>query len=198
MFARINGINWKKYTCTLKPIGSDLKAKFVINFGSTGTVWLDFVSLFPRQTFKGRPNGMRRDLAQYLADLKPAFVRWPGGCFVEGINIESAANWKRTLGPVEKGQALIVYGVTGRVIGLVIMNTFSFAKTLAPMHCMCSMPAYPVNTAAALLFPRTPCSQWWMMCWMLLNMLSVRSIPNGARCGLPVAIPNRSRLNTWK
>jgi alpha-L-arabinofuranosidase len=45
---------------------------------------------------------MRKDLAQYLANLKPAFVRWPGGCYVEGINIENAANWKRTLGPVEK------------------------------------------------------------------------------------------------
>lgn len=98
----VKGSNWKKYSCTLKPTTTDLKAKFVFTFGSTGTVWLDFVSLFPQQTFKNRPNGMRRDLAQYLADLKPAFVRWPGGCFVEGINIENAANWKRTIGPQEK------------------------------------------------------------------------------------------------
>ena len=101
-FVNVKGADWKKYNCVLKPSASDLKAKFVISFGSTGTVWIDFVSLFPQQTFKNRPNGMRKDLAQYLADLKPAFVRWPGGCFVEGINIESAANWKRTLGPVEK------------------------------------------------------------------------------------------------
>lgn len=102
VFDNIKGKTWKKYSCTLKPLASDLKAKLVFSFGSTGTVWLDFVSLFPQQTFKNRPNGMRKDLAQYLANLKPAFMRWPGGCFVEGINIENAANWKRTLGPVEK------------------------------------------------------------------------------------------------
>lgn len=102
VFDNIKGKSWKKFTSTLKPTASDLKARLVFSFGSTGTVWLDFVSLFPQQTFKNRPNGMRKDLAQYLANLKPAFVRWPGGCFVEGINIENAANWKRTLGPVEK------------------------------------------------------------------------------------------------
>lgn len=101
-FSTVKGNAWKKYTCVLKPAASDGKARLAISFGSTGTIWLDFVSLFPQQTFKNRPNGMRRDLAQYLANLKPAFIRWPGGCFVEGINIESAANWKRTLGPVEK------------------------------------------------------------------------------------------------
>ncbi|MDF2192919.1 alpha-L-arabinofuranosidase C-terminal domain-containing protein [Paraflavitalea sp. CAU 1676] len=101
-FTNIKGSTWKKYNCVLSPSATDGKARLVISFGSTGTVWLDFVSLFPQQTFKNRPNGMRRDLARYLADLKPAFVRWPGGCFVEGINIESAANWKRTLGPIEK------------------------------------------------------------------------------------------------
>jgi alpha-L-arabinofuranosidase len=42
------------------------------------------------------------DIAKYIADLKPAFIRWPGGCFVEGINIQSAPDWKNTIGPVEK------------------------------------------------------------------------------------------------
>ncbi len=49
-----------------------------------------------------RPNGLRQDLAQYIADLKPAFIRWPGGCFVEGITIQSAPLWRNTIGPVEK------------------------------------------------------------------------------------------------
>ncbi|HEV8287253.1 MAG TPA: alpha-L-arabinofuranosidase C-terminal domain-containing protein [Chitinophagaceae bacterium] len=101
-FKSITGNEWKKYTCKLQAAQSDPKAKFVMSFGSTGTVWLDFVSLFPAKTFKNRPNGLRHDLAQYLADLKPAFIRWPGGCFVEGINIESAPTWRRSIGPVEK------------------------------------------------------------------------------------------------
>ncbi len=101
-FKSVAGVNWKKYTCKLQALQSDPKAKFVMSFGGTGTVWLDFVSLFPAKTFKNRPNGLRADLAQYLADLKPAFVRWPGGCFVEGINIENAPNWRRSIGPIEK------------------------------------------------------------------------------------------------
>ena len=101
-FQSIVSNTWKKYTCQIVATDSDSKAKFMINFGSTGTVWLDMVSLFPSKTFKNRPNGMRYDLAKYLADLKPAFVRWPGGCFVEGINIESAPSWRRSIGPVEK------------------------------------------------------------------------------------------------
>ena len=100
-FKTVASPKWKKYTCQLKAGGSHPKAKFVMSFGSAGTVWLDFVSLFPAKTFKNRPNGMRPDLAQYLADLKPSFVRWPGGCFVEGINVESSPNWKRSIGPVE-------------------------------------------------------------------------------------------------
>ena len=96
------GTEWKKLKATLKATGSDSNARFYLSFSKKGTVWLDFVSLFPTKTFKNRPNGMRVDLATYLEELKPAFVRWPGGCFVEGISVESAPNWKRSLGPVEK------------------------------------------------------------------------------------------------
>lgn len=99
---KVGGSAWKRYTCTLTATDSDPKATFHLSFGSKGVVWLDFVSLFPAKTFRDRPNGMRLDLANYLSELKPAFIRWPGGCFVEGINIESAPNWKRTLGPLEE------------------------------------------------------------------------------------------------
>lgn len=100
-FTSVNSSTWKKYTCTFIPKKSDGKARFAFSFGSTGNIWFDFVSLFPRKTFKNRQNGVRADLGQYLSDLKPAFVRWPGGFFVEGINIESAPNWKSSIGPVE-------------------------------------------------------------------------------------------------
>ncbi|MEO6232603.1 MAG: alpha-L-arabinofuranosidase C-terminal domain-containing protein [Ferruginibacter sp.] len=98
----LSGNAWKKYTCQLLAKQTNAKAKFVLSFGSTGIVWLDMVSLFPAKTFMNRPNGLRLDLAQYIADLKPAFVRWPGGCFVEGINVENTPNWKKSIGPVEK------------------------------------------------------------------------------------------------
>ncbi len=101
-FSSLGGSEWKKYDCRLTAEGTDGKARFVLSFGSTGTVWLDMVSLFPEKTFMHRPNGLRADLAQYIADLKPAFVRWPGGCFVEGINVENTPSWKKSLGPLEK------------------------------------------------------------------------------------------------
>jgi alpha-N-arabinofuranosidase len=104
-FASVKGNTWKKFNCTLIPSETDPYAKFAISFGSTGTVWLDYVSLFPEKTFKNRKNGMRLDLAEKIAGLKPAFVRWPGGCYVEGITIESAPNWKESIGPVEKRKA---------------------------------------------------------------------------------------------
>jgi len=99
-FTDINKKGWTKYSATLSAVKSDPAAHFVLSFGNTGVAYLDFVSLFPQQTFK--QHGLRADLANYIADLKPAFIRWPGGCYVEGINIESAPDWKRTLGPVEK------------------------------------------------------------------------------------------------
>lgn len=101
-FTSIADGDWKKYSCVLIPSSTDGKARFAFSFGSTGNLWFDFVSLFPRKTFKNRPNGVRADLGKYLADLKPAFIRWPGGCFVEGINVESAPNWKSSIGKVEK------------------------------------------------------------------------------------------------
>jgi alpha-L-arabinofuranosidase len=101
-FNTIKGIAWKKYSCTFKPTSSDSKAKFVMSFAAEGTIWLDFVSLFPVKTFKNRRNGLRPDLAQLIEGLKPSFVRWPGGCYVEGITIESAPDWKTSIGPVEQ------------------------------------------------------------------------------------------------
>lgn len=100
-FKNVAGETWRKYECRLRASGSDAKARFVMTFGSAGTVWLDFVSLFPAKTFKNRPNGLRLDLAQMINGLKPAFVRWPGGCFVEGIAVETRPQWKQTLGRLE-------------------------------------------------------------------------------------------------
>jgi alpha-L-arabinofuranosidase len=100
-FQTISHKGWKKYSCSLKAVSGDDKARFVLSFPGEGVVWLDFVSLFPAKTFKGRTNGLRPDLAALIEGLKPSFVRWPGGCYVEGITIESAPDWKKTIGPPE-------------------------------------------------------------------------------------------------
>ena len=92
---------WKKYESVLHANATDSKARLVLSFSSKGQAWLDFVSLLPEKTFHNRPNGLRLDLAQMIAELKPGFIRFPGGCFVEGITIEDRPQWKRTLGPLE-------------------------------------------------------------------------------------------------
>ncbi len=102
--SRVNadgGLSWKKYQTILHATATDPKARLVLSFPTKGQLWLDFVSLFPEKTFRNRPNGLRPDLAQMIADLKPGFIRFPGGCFVEGITIEDRPQWKRTLGPLE-------------------------------------------------------------------------------------------------
>ncbi len=89
--------SWVEELRVIEPTGSDDKARLALEFDAPGKVWLDYVSLFP-PTFNGRYNGMRQDVAQCLADLKPAFFRWPGGCVVEGISLPNRFDWKKTLG----------------------------------------------------------------------------------------------------
>ncbi|BDI34557.1 hypothetical protein CCAX7_66080 [Capsulimonas corticalis] len=95
------GPAWAKSEVTLTATGSDPTARLDLGFTGKGTVWLDMVSLFPADTFLGRPNGLRKDMAQMIADLKPSFVRFPGGCFVEGLyQVKEAWRPLRTLGDV--------------------------------------------------------------------------------------------------
>jgi alpha-L-arabinofuranosidase len=89
---------WKPYRLELTSQGDDPKARLVISATKPGTVWLDMVSLFPRKTWKSRPNGLRPDLAEMLQNLHPAFLRFPGGCWVEGDTMRLASRWKKTIG----------------------------------------------------------------------------------------------------
>ncbi len=89
---------WEAYKLTLAPKQTDPKARLVISTTKAGTFSLDMVSLFPKNTWKNRPNGLRPDLAEMLAGLKPSFVRFPGGCWVEGDTMALAYRWKQTIG----------------------------------------------------------------------------------------------------
>lgn len=89
---------WNDIKVLLEPAVTDSKAVLALEFDAKGKIWVDYVSLFPENTFNKRPNGLRKDIAEMLAGLKPAFVRWPGGCVVEGISLENRFEWKKTLG----------------------------------------------------------------------------------------------------
>ena len=90
--------DWKRYQLTLKANATDPKARLAITATQPGMFWLDMVSLFPKRTWKNRPNGLRPELADMLAGLKPGFVRFPGGCWVEGETMGLAYRWKQTIG----------------------------------------------------------------------------------------------------
>ncbi len=92
---------WKKYELTLitGKAAPSATNRFVISAGSPGTVWFGFVSLFP-PTFNNRPNGNRSDIMQLLAAMKPAFLRFPGGNYLEGRTIATRFDWKKTIGDI--------------------------------------------------------------------------------------------------
>ena len=91
----------------LHPNDTDAKAKLYILVDGKGTIDLDVVSLFPQKTWKNRPGGLRADMVQALADLKPGFMRFPGGCIVEGPRLSGRYQWKKTLGPVDERPLLV-------------------------------------------------------------------------------------------
>lgn len=94
--------NWKKYEIVLTVAKSIIDARLVIEPQFKGRVDLDIISLFPQKTFKGHKNGLRADLAQTLADMKPSFVRFPGGCVAHGDGLNNIYHWKHTIGPIEE------------------------------------------------------------------------------------------------
>ncbi|HEU6448234.1 MAG TPA: alpha-L-arabinofuranosidase C-terminal domain-containing protein [Verrucomicrobiae bacterium] len=98
---------WKKYSLTLHPKDTDAKARLAVVLEGRGIVDLDMVSLFPQRTWKNRPGGLRADMVQALADMHPGFLRFPGGCIVEGSVLSRRYQWKNTIGPVEDRHLLI-------------------------------------------------------------------------------------------
>ncbi len=101
------GREWKKYEASFTSSKTDLKSSLRILFEGTGIIDIDMVSLFPGDTWKGRPYGLRADLVQLLADMKPGFLRFPGGCIVEGYDLSVRYQWKKTIGPVEERKMII-------------------------------------------------------------------------------------------
>lgn len=104
---KVSGSQWKKYSASLSASQTDAKGSFRILFSGKGTVDIDMVSLFPQDTWKNRPGGLRADLVQLLADLKPGFLRFPGGCIVEGHDLCVRYQWKKTVGPVENREMIV-------------------------------------------------------------------------------------------
>jgi alpha-N-arabinofuranosidase len=99
--------SWRKDSITLTATATEPRAELYLWIEGQGTADLDMVSLFPQHTWKERPGGLRADLVQLLADMHPGFIRFPGGCIVEGRELATRYQWKKTVGNVEDRQLIV-------------------------------------------------------------------------------------------
>lgn len=107
--------DWKKYELTLTPSATaDKNVKLQVTMG-TGKAAIDMVSLFPENTYKSRENGLRKDLAEKLEALEPSFLRFPGGCVIEGVSLDKSYNWKHSIGVGSDGEPLFFNNTYGDV-----------------------------------------------------------------------------------
>ncbi len=154
-----SGKDWQGYEATLTATQTEAKAQLKITFEGKGTVDMDMVSLFPEDTWMGRKNGMRKDIVQLLYDMKPGFLRFPGGCIVEGRTLAQRYQWKKTVGAVEDRELLINRWNTEfahrpapdyfQSFGLGFFEYFQLAEDLgaAPMPILSCGMACQFNTA---------------------------------------------------
>ncbi len=122
--------DWRRLSTTITATKSDIDARLVILSKTLGSVALDEVSLFPSKTFKGRKNGLRADLAQTIADLKPRFVRFPGGCLVHGDGVNNFYDWKATVGPIEQRKGQMNIWRYHQSVGLGYFEYFQFCEDI--------------------------------------------------------------------
>lgn len=120
--------NWKKHNATITAKATVADARLEIIPQMTGSLDLDLISLFPQKTFKGHKNGLRADLAQPLADLKPKFMRFPGGCVAHGDGIANIYNWKNTIGPLEARKPMRNLWGYHQTVGLGYFEYFQFCE----------------------------------------------------------------------
>ncbi|RYX82658.1 DUF1080 domain-containing protein [bacterium] len=122
--------DWTKYTAAIRVTATDADARLVILTTGTGSVAFDMVSLFPQKTFRNHPNGLRADLAQTVADLKPKFVRFPGGCLAHGDGLNNIYHWKNTIGPIERRKAQRNIWGYHQTTGLGYFEYFQFCEDI--------------------------------------------------------------------
>jgi len=125
--------DWKKYQASLVSSQNVINAQLAIVVSHKAEVAVDMVSLFPRNTFKKRPNGMRADLAEAIADLKPAFMRFPGGCLAHGDGVANIYDWKKTVGPLEQRIEQRNIWNYHQTVGLGYFEYFQFCEDIGAM-----------------------------------------------------------------
>ena len=146
--ARVEGIGpaWERHSVTLVPTQTQASGRLAVFLDGPGAMDVDVVSLFPSETYKNRPGGLRKDLGDMLEALHPGFLRFPGGCIVEGRYLEYRYQWKTTIGdpadrtlhhqPLERRvPAQAGAGLLPVVSASASSSTSSWPRTSAPNRC---------------------------------------------------------------
>ncbi len=172
---------WQKYTAVLSVLADSADAKLVVLANGEGTYDFDVVSLFPQRTFKNHANGLRADLAQTIAAIKPKFVRFPGGCLAHGYGLENIYCWKDTIGPIEQRKEQFNIWNYHQTVGLGYFEYFQFCEDIdaTPLpvlaagvccqnspggqHCipMKDMPAYVQDVLDLVEYANGPETSTW-------------------------------------
>ena len=127
---KLSGDGWKRIEATIKATASDPEAELAVIPEEPGCYAVDMLSLFPYDTFKGRKNGLRRDLAQAIADLHPRFVRFPGGCVAHGNGLQNIYRWKNTIGPLHERKGMYNIWNYRQSMGLGFYEYFQFCEDI--------------------------------------------------------------------
>ncbi len=163
------GSDWTKLDAKLTAKADCSDAMLKIEIPAKSEVSLDMISLFPEKTFKGHKNGLREDLAQTLADLKPKFMRFPGGCVSHGNGIDNIYDWKGSVGPLEARKPLPNLWGYHQTRGLGFFEYFQFCEDL-------EMEPLPVLAAGV------PCQNSSRHSHYSHDVLT----SNGQQCGIPM------------
>ena len=166
---KVTSADWKKQKAVMLVTEDAADATLAVTPQTIGKYAFDMISLFPQNTFKGRKNGLRADLAQTLADMKPRFVRFPGGCVAHGDGIDNIYDWKGSVGPLEARKPLRNLWGYHQTRGLGYYEYFQFCE---------DMGAEPVPVVAAGL----PCQNSGTAAHHSHNTVTTK----GQQCGIPM------------
>jgi len=141
---------WQRYTVTLRTEDGvqSAKGRFVISTTSPGTYWFNLVSLFP-PTYHDRPNGNRIDLMQHMTDLKPAFLRCPGGNYLEGDSIDTRFQWEKTLGDISRRPGHMGTWRYRSSDGLGLLEFMEWAEDMGAEPVLAVWAGFSLSTKAA-------------------------------------------------
>lgn len=164
--------DWKDYELVLKPDEYCAKASLQIVPKNGGILDLDMVSLFPVNTFKGRENGLRADLAQTLADLKPRFVRFPGGCVAHGNGLDNMYDWKGSIGKLEERKPLANLWGYHQTRGLGYHEYFQFCEDIGAEPLPVLAAAVPCqNSGWSSKFTHDDLTKYGQQCGLPMDSL---------------------------